>query len=56
MNNKIERFVRVSYDGSWCVMEPKEALEMVKDSDEYKTMNVFMTRDQFNALPEFTGF
>lgn len=52
-----EMFVRVELDGSWCVMEPCEAHEMVSDtSEEYKTEYVYLTRDQFNSLPEFEGF
>ena len=52
-----ERFVRVELDGSSCVMEPNEAEAMARDSEvDYKLLDVFLTRDQFNAMPEFAGF
>ena len=54
---KTERFVRAVYDGSWCVMEPDDAADMIVDSgEEYQTEDVFLTRDQYDALPEFSGF
>lgn len=54
---KPERFIRVQLDGSSCVMEPNEAEAMERDSEEnYKLSDVFLTRDQFNAIPEFAGF
>ena len=51
-----ERFVRVTYDGSWCILEPSDAEDMIADGGDYKTEDVYLTRDQFDALPEFTGF
>lgn len=54
---KTERFVRVMYDGSWCVMEPDDAEDMIAESgEEYQTEDVFLTRDQFERMPEFQGF
>ena len=57
---KTERFVRLVYDGSWCVMEPDDAKDMIADGiaegEEYQAEDVFLTRDQFGALPEFSGF
>lgn len=54
---KAERFVRVMYDGSWCVMEPDDAADMTADSEGgYQTEDVFITRDQFERMPEFNGF
>lgn len=52
-----ERFVRVELDGTAAVMEPAESEAMVRDSQEdYKLSDIFLTRDQFNAIPEFAGF
>ena len=52
-----ERFVRVELDGTAAVMEPAEAEAMQADSQEdYKLSDIFLTRDQFNAIPEFAGF
>lgn len=56
---KQERFVRLKYDGSWCVMEPDDAQDTIGDAPigvEYEVEDVFLTRDQFEALPEFAGF
>lgn len=54
---KTEKFVCVSYGGQWCLMEPDEAKTFIAESgDEYKTEEIFLTRDQFEALPEFDGF
>ena len=54
---KIERFVRLIYDGNWCVMTPDDAADTIADSnDEYQIEDVFLTPDQFDALPEFSGF
>lgn len=54
---KTERFSRVEYDGTACVMEPAEADAMVAESDEQYTVTpVFLTRDQFERMGEFHGF
>lgn len=56
---KTERFVRVEYDGTACVMEPAEAQAMVDDAGEgiaYILSDVFLTRDQFDRMGEFAGF
>ena len=54
---KAERFVRVIYDGNNCIMEPDDAADMIADGDGgYQTEDVFMSRDQFDKLPEFDGF
>ena len=54
---KTERFVRLIYDGSWCVMTPDDAADTIKESaDTYHTEDVHLTQDQFDALPEFSGF
>lgn len=52
-----ERFIRVEHDGTFCVMEPADAEEYLHDSDEeYAVSDVWLTRDQFEKLPEFEGF
>ena len=56
---KTERFVRVGYDGTWCVMEPGEAFQMIEDSEQpedYEVEYISLTRDQFEKLADFTGF
>ena len=54
---KRERFVRVEFEGDWMIMEPREAESMQSDSEyTYTKTDVFLTRDQFAALPEHVGF
>lgn len=59
---KTERFVRVGLYGSWCLMEPDAAIVMMDevkyndDAEDYIYEEVYLTRDQYEALPEFEGF
>lgn len=54
---KPEFFARVEHDGSFCVMEVNEAADMVEGGDgEYTVTPVMLTRDQFERMPEFSGF
>jgi hypothetical protein len=54
---KLERFVRVSHDGSGMVMEAAEAEAMQEqDGGIYTLADVMLTRDQFEALLEHAGF
>lgn len=51
---KLIAFARLIHDGLSCVMEQNEALEVVKDIEgPYELCNVYLTRDQFENLPEF---
>jgi len=51
---KEERFVRVSFEGGSFIVEPKDALDYNEEGMAHE--NVFITRDQFERLPEFEGF
>lgn len=54
---KKECYIRVEHDGSWCLMEPHDAADMIFGADEeYSVEAVYITRDQFEKLPEFEGF
>lgn len=56
---KPEPFLRLEHDGSSCVMEPHEARGIIEDADDghgYTVSEVRMTREQFDALPDFGGF
>ncbi|MDP3219197.1 MAG: hypothetical protein Q8S73_34180 [Deltaproteobacteria bacterium] len=51
--------MKLKYDGSWCLMEPDDANDTIDDAPGdvvYETEDVFLTRDQFERLPEFAGF
>lgn len=50
-------YVRVSHDGSSCVMEGQEAEALLKEEPGvYDTTEVWMTRAEFGALPDFSGW
>lgn len=54
---KAERFVRVISNGADCIMEPEEAADMITDwYGDYQIEDVFMSRDQFDRLPDFAEF
>lgn len=55
---KRERFVRVEYGRTACVIEPHECDAMRGDlvADHYTFTDVFLTRDQFEQMEEFQGF
>lgn len=51
---KEERFVKVKFEGGSFIIEPHHASDYADEG--MTTENVFMTRDQFERLPEFEGF
>lgn len=54
---KRDRFVRVEFDGDWMIMEPRDADSMQSNSEyTYTKADVFLTREQFDSLPEHAGF
>jgi len=55
---KTEKFIRITFDGSSCTIEPRELKDWLGDEDEdaYIIEDIFLTRDQYENLPEFQGF
>ena len=53
---KTERFLRVVYDGTYCLIEPGDLTDLMGDEGGYEVEEVFITRDQFDRVPEFQGF
>ena len=51
---KEERFVKVSFEGNYLIVEPQDADDYIEEGMVRE--NVFMTSDQFERLPEFEGF
>lgn len=55
-----EPFTVLDYEGTRVTMEPREAAQMVADGLEqgvsYIERTVYLTRDQFEHMPEFQGF
>ena len=54
---KQECFVRLKHYRGTCLMEVNEASDLQDFGGViYQTEDVFLTRDQFNNIPEFSGF
>jgi hypothetical protein len=55
--NKRERYVRVIYEGTTCVVPPKDvpAATAVYPTD-YTLQDVYLSPQEFERLPEFGGF
>jgi hypothetical protein len=57
--NPRARYVRIAYDGSWCICKPGDVEAMVGDADEshrYITEDVYLSAQEYEALPEFEGW
>lgn len=55
--NQDRAYMRVSHDGSSCVMEMNEAEALLKDAPGvYTSEEVCMTPAQFEKLPDFGGW
>lgn len=52
------RYVRVIHDGTTCVVPPGDVADMVdsEQPDDYRTEDVYLSKEEFDALPEFDGF
>lgn len=52
-----KRFVKLSYNGSYCIFPPDEIPEWPEDDDAVPTMeDIWLTQDEYDALPEFGGW
>lgn len=55
--NQPRPYARVSFDGSSCVMELREAEAMQREAPGvYTVEEVMLSQNQFEALPEFGGW
>lgn len=58
----MNRYTKIELDGSYCVMEPREAEAMIADmsvdeqESDYKISDIYMTQEEFENLPEFQGW
>lgn len=52
------RYVRVIFDGSTCVVRPQDVAENLVGLTEgqYELKDVFLSQEEYDLLPEFTGF
>lgn len=59
---KPQKYIRLGYDGTYCVMTLDDAMDYLdeikynEDADEYTYEEIYLTKDQFEKLPEFQGF
>lgn len=55
--DSVHTFVKISYDGSSCVVTPDEARDFADGDDgELKYETIQMTWAEYVSLPDFTGF
>jgi len=55
--HKTEHFVKVGYDGRWCVVKPSEVHDFINSGDcIYTLTDIYLTIEQYENLPEFNGF
>jgi hypothetical protein len=52
------RYVRVIHEGTTCVVLPGDVADMVDSErpDDYRTEDVYLSKEEFDALSEFDGF
>jgi hypothetical protein len=58
-----QRFVKIKFMGSSCVVPPEAVAQMVEDDfsdrepgEEYTTEDVWLTPHEYDNLPEFNGW
>lgn len=51
---KLERFLKVTFEGNYLIIESHDAHDYNDEGMVHE--DIFMTRDQFERLPEFDGF
>lgn len=52
-------YIKLNVDGQWCVMTPLDAcaeLQACDNPSEYTIESVWLTKEEFEAMPEFDGF
>lgn len=51
-----KRYVKITYDGAPCICEPRDVDDMLDGCDGATIEDVWMTVDEYEALPEFQGW
>jgi hypothetical protein len=56
--NPRERYSKVMLDGTYCIVKLGEVASIIGDDDQntYVVTDIFLSRQELEALPEFTGF
>jgi hypothetical protein len=50
------RYVRVTFEGQICTMEPREVEDFVRDTGPCALEDVWLSHAEWEAIPEFQGF
>ena len=50
------RFVKITYDGQSCIVEPRDLEGMTDGCDGAVLTDVWMTESEWENLPEFLGW
>ncbi len=52
------RWVRISFEGSWCVCRPADEPDMTAgmEPSEFSTEDVMLSEQEVAAMPEFEGW
>lgn len=55
--NERKRRVRITFEGSHCICEPKDVADMLGDDpSQYTLTDTWLSDAELEALPEFDGF
>lgn len=56
--NQQQRFVKITYDGSSCIVRPHEVDDMLDGAEPsgYSIKDVWMSEAMYAKLPEFMGW
>jgi len=58
-NTEKKELVKLTYDGTWCIMRFDDAIAELRENvngDEYTFQKVWFTQNEFDTMPEFTGW
>lgn len=54
--NPRKRYVRITYDGIGCISEPEDVDAMTDGEAGYVLEDVYLSEQEYEALPEFSGW
>lgn len=59
----MDKYIKITYQGQWCIYSVEDGLEEIKtfvnegeSGDEFNVFLIEMTKEDFEFLPEFTGW
>ena len=54
-----KKYIQITHNGERVIQTPEEAasfIDMIEEGEVYAFRAVYLTEEEFNNLPEFTGF